>query len=261
MKRYAVIGWPVKHSRSPLMHNAAFKSLGLDARYDAIAIEPDALHDTLDTAELDGFNVTLPHKLAVMDWVDEVDSVAEAIGAVNTVYRVDDRWVGTNTDSLGLRRSLEEAGVEIAGCNAVVLGAGGAARAAVHALRDASVHIAARRFAAAREIGTALDWTDLGDVFPRTDLVIQATSATLGDEARAFAEALPLDALPKHATVCDLVYTPRHTTVLQCAENQGLRIVDGTGMLVHQGAAALELWTGRNAPVEVMRGALLASLA
>lgn len=260
MKRYGVVGWPVQHSRSPAMHRAAFRSIGLDATYDAIAIEPAALHEQLDAIGLDGFNVTLPHKVAVMDWVDEVDDEARAIGAVNTVVRADDRWMGTNTDALGLRRALIESGVELEG-RAIVLGAGGAARAAVRALAGMDVRIAARGLEAAAELGEAVAWPELAEAFGDATLVIQATSATMGDEAGEFAANLPLHALPEHATVCDLVYVPRATTVLHRAEARGLRTVDGTGMLVHQGAAAFELWTGRKAPVEVMRGALLASLA
>lgn len=263
--KYGVIGWPVEHSRSPQMHRAAFSELGIDATYDAVPIAPTELLDRLNGLQLDGFNVTLPHKIHIMGWVDELDPAARAVGAVNTVYRRDDVWVGTNTDAVGLRYSLEEAGVDVAACRVVVLGSGGAARSALYGLRDARERVVvARRFGAAGELARdfgviASEWKDLASAFTDATLVVQATSATLGDDAETFAEALPFDAL-SNATVLDLVYTPRETTVLKRAREHGLSVVDGTGMLVHQGAAAFELWTGRPAPVEAMRAALLASL-
>lgn len=265
MKRYGVIGWPVKHSRSPHMHRAAFAELGIEASYDLVPIPPAELLGRLNDLELDGFNVTLPHKIHVMGWVDALDPAAKAVGAVNTVYRRDGAWVGTNTDAIGLRYSLEEAGVDVPACRVVVLGSGGAARSALYGLRDARERVvAARRFSAAGELARdfgaiAAEWDDLASVLSDANLVVQATSATLGDDAETFADALPLQAL-SDATVLDLVYTPRETTVLRKAREHGLKTVDGTGMLVHQGAAAFELWTGQPAPVETMRKALLASL-
>lgn len=266
---FAVLGWPVAHSRSPRMHQAAFHALGLEASYVPLPVPPGALADAMEEvrANLDGANVTVPHKSAVMPFLDEVEPVARAIGAVNTLVRAGDRWVGTNTDAAGLLRALQEAQAPVRDARAVVLGAGGAARAAVYALLEAGaeVTVAARRLEAARALTDALGGRPLPlgrveQAFRGADLVVQATSATLGDEAQAFADALPLAALPDHATVMDLVYTPRETTVLRAAQARGLRTVDGTGMLVHQGALAFTRWTGRPAPVEAMRAALLRSL-
>ncbi len=266
---FAILGWPVAHSRSPLMHRAAFRALGLDARYVPRPVPPGTLAQAVDEvrANFDGANVTVPHKSAVMSLLDEVEPVARAIGAVNTLVRTGKRWVGTNTDAAGLLRSLEEAEIAVPGMRAVVLGAGGAARASVYALTraGAEVVVAARRAAAARALtgdlgGRPLSLAEVEGPFRDADLVVQATSAPLGDDARAFAEALPLAALPNHATVVDLVYAPRETTVLRAAKARGLRTIDGTGMLLHQGALAFTRWTGQPAPIEAMRAALLASL-
>ena len=221
-----------------------------------------------------GINVTLPHKTAIMPLLDRVDATAEAIGAVNTVFRDGERLVGTNTDAQGLTRSLQAAGVGLQGARVVVLGAGGAARAAVVGLAQAGARrlgVAARRPDQARTLtdslraavpGTELRSLglddELGKAFVDTDLVIQATSATLegSPKAESFAQALPLESLGPQAVVCDLVYKPLQTRVLERAAALGLRTVDGLGMLLHQGALAFEYFTGQPAPLEVMAQAL-----
>ena len=274
---YGIFGWPVAHSRSPAMHNAAFAALGLDAVYVPYAVPPDRLPAAVDAMRvlgIAGLNITLPHKAAIIPLLDSVDATALAIGAVNTVLRDGARLLGTNTDAEGLARSLREANVALSGAHVIVLGAGGAARAAVVGLAHAG---AARIVVAARRIGesqaltallanacdsTQLVALDLGPSLTRAaadcTLLIQATSATLGASPSAvdFAEALPLGVLPPHAVVCDLVYKPLRTAVLQRADALGLRTVDGLGMLLHQGALAFELWTGQAAPLAVMRKAL-----
>jgi shikimate dehydrogenase len=279
---YAVIGWPIAHSRSPAMHNAAFASMAIDAVYVPLAVPEARLSAAvaaLRVQGISGFNVTLPHKHAIIALLDEVDAAAQAIGAVNTVWRKGKRLLGTNTDGAGLCASLCEHDVTLAGSEAVVLGTGGAARAAVVGLAQAgvsSITIAGRRPEQARGLAaelekacgrTRLSSTDLGPGLARAcagaTLLIQATSATLGDtlEATAFADALPLAALPANAVVCDLVYKPRQTTVMRRATERGLRTVDGLGMLLHQGALAFTQFTQRPAPLDVMRDALLAGLA
>lgn len=275
---YGIFGWPVAHSRSPAMHNAAFAALGLDAVYVPFAVPPNRLPAAVDAIRalgIAGLNITLPHKATIMPLLDSVDATALAIGAVNTVLRDGTRLLGTNTDAEGLARSLREANVALTGANVIVLGAGGAARAAVVGLANAG---AARILIAARRIGesqaltaaiaqacgsTQLLALDLGLSLTRAaadcTLLIQATSATLGEAqaTRDFAEALPLRALPPNAVVCDLVYKPLRTAVLQRAHALGLRTVDGLGMLLHQGALAFEHWTGQGAPLAVMRAALV----
>jgi shikimate dehydrogenase len=272
--RLGVIGHPVGHSLSPIMHGAALAALGRDdVSYEAIDVPPAELARFVRTNVLDGLNVTLPHKQAVIPILAEVDEVARAIGAVNTIVREGERLVGTNTDALGLVRSLEEEGITLRGARCVVLGSGGAARAAVVGLCDAgvaSIAVVARRAPAAavlaRELarpGVVLS-AHAQDALARAasgvELLIQATSATLGPEAEPFARAIPFEALDRSATVVDLVYRPRVTTVLRRARDHGLRTVDGTGMLVHQGAAALSRWLGVAAPIDVMREAVLGAL-
>ena len=280
---YAILGYPVHHSQSPAMHNAAFRELNLAATYIACEVRPDDLPvavSGLRALGLSGANVTLPHKTAVRPLLDTLTREAQLIGAVNTLFFRDGALWGDNTDAAGLARALAEGGASLAAARVTVLGAGGAARAAVVGLARAGVTeiaILARDPAASAalvtELGTALaaggcglaagglDATTLSSRFAHTDLLVQATSATLGDTpgARDFAASLPIKALPDHAIVTDLVYKPLRTTVMAAAEGRQLRTVDGLGMLLHQGALAFERWTGRAAPLAVMREALVSS--
>jgi shikimate dehydrogenase len=272
---YAVMGWPVAHSRSPAMHNAALAELGLDGVYLPLAVPPERLPDAVAAAlELGvrGFNVTLPHKSAIIPLLAHVEPSARAIGAVNTVARDGGRFIGLNTDAGGLVRSLREAGVELAGATVVILGAGGAARAAVVGLAQAGaarITVAARRADQAQAMTLELAAhcapallvaSDMGralaEALITATLLVQATSATLDERSPGFAERLPLQLMPAGASVCDLVYQPRDTSVLRRARSLGFRGVDGLGMLLHQGALAFEHWTGEPAPLSAMRRAL-----
>jgi shikimate dehydrogenase len=275
---YGILGWPVEHSRSPAMHNAAFKARGLDASYVRFPTHPDDVADAvrgLKALGVRGANVTVPHKENVIPYLDEVTPEARAIGAVNTIVREVDRLIGHNTDAAGLARSLEDAGVALEGAEIAILGAGGAARAAVAGLAQRGarhITVCARREEQAHALIGALQPVcgqtqlssallrrdELGVLFEGVSLVVQSTSATLfgSVDAARFADELPLAALPKRAAVLDLVYKPRETTVLAAARTLGLTCVDGLGMLLHQGAMAFELWTHMPAPLEVMRAAL-----
>lgn len=277
---YAIFGHPVAHTRSPAMHNGAFAALGMHATYVPFDVLPDALPAAIAGMRamgLRGANLTVPHKTAVIPLLDGVDKHAEAIGAVNTLTWQGGKLIGRNTDAPGLSRSLAEAGVQLKGAQVVVLGAGGAARAAMVGMAHAGaakITLAARRPRAATELKNALSgplgetgcslniagMTELDGPFATCDLLIQATSATLGTGAGpdAFAASLPLHALPNHATVTDLVYKPLTTSVMRAAEARGLATVDGLGMLLHQGALAFEYWTDKKAPLDVMRAALTA---
>jgi len=273
--RLGIFGWPVAHSKSPQMHESAASALGIELRYERFEVAPDDLADAVERkheAGIDGYNLTVPHKEAIMALIDEVAPAARAIGAVNTVVRVDGRYIGHNTDAPGLVRSLEEAGVQVGDARVVVVGAGGAARAAVVGLANAGaseVTVLSRRpeqgEALVRSLGAhvecALDAAPLSEAswsFEAATLLVQATSATLESNpgAFAFAAALPIDALPAEAAVVDMVYKPLKTSVLARAEERGLSIVDGLGMLLHQGAIAFEMWTGFEPPLDVRRSAL-----
>lgn len=259
------------------MHNAAFAALELDAVYVPYAIAPARLERAVEAVRalgIAGFNVTLPHKAAIMPFLTAIDPAARAIGAVNTVLRDGEQLFGANTDAEGLARALREADVPLQGSEIVVLGAGGAARAAVVGLAQAGatrITIAARRESEAEALVAALAshagtarlhasgfGAGLAEACVQCSLLIQATSATLGAnaEARSFVDTLPLARLPSSAIVCDLVYKPRQTALLERAQSLGYRTVDGLGMLLHQGALAFERWTGRSAPVSVMRAVL-----
>ncbi len=268
--RLGVIGRPITHSLSPLMQRAALDALGRsDVSYEAIDVGPDDLGAELARLANEGFvglNVTLPHKTRVIACLASMDDAARALGAVNTLALERGRWVGSNTDALGLSRSLAENDVTIAGARVVVLGAGGAARASVVALAEAhEVVVVARRLDAAEDVaklhgrGRATTFADLARALSGADLIVQASSGTLGPGAEDFAAAIPLELAPS-AAVVDLVYRPRVTALLVRARALGLRTVDGVGMLVYQGAASLARWIGADPPIEVMREAVLRAL-
>jgi shikimate dehydrogenase len=248
---------PAGHTRSPAMHNAAFRALGLDAVYLAFDVVPAALPAAIAGARALGIRqlaISLPHKQAVVELLDEIDDTARRIGAVNTVTRrPDGRLVGSNTDWLGAVRALERERA-LSGARAVVLGAGGAARAVVFGLlaRGASVVVLNRTPERARELAAALGAQGAGPLagLGRTpfDVLVNATAVGLArDES-----PVPAEALPPGALVMDTVYEPERTRLLRDAEARGARAIGGKWMLVHQAAEQLRLWTGREAPIAVM---------
>ena len=278
MRLAAVLGWPIGHSRSPQIMNAAFAALGIDALLVAIGVPPDGLAAAvagLRSQRALGASVTIPHKLAVIALCDEISDAARAIGAVNCLQFAGEQLIGHNTDEGGFtdglvasgwpKAAIASGGSRVNGpsrtggpSRAVVLGAGGAARAVTYALRGAhEVDVIARRpndvvWTAARP------WTELElrDRFEHADLVIDCTSLGLGgpDEI-AVTNALPLDALPPEAWVATLVYH-RSTRLLERARELGHPTLDGRPMLVHQAARAFTIWTGQAAPIAIMTAAL-----
>ncbi len=270
-RRFAVIGDPIEHSLSPAMQQAAFNHLGIDATYARRHVTADALPTLLacfDEEGIEGFNVTLPHKVAIQPFLDQVDETATRVGAVNTVYQQEGRWLGTNTDAEGFWRSIEGVVTRFHqrsdARTAIVLGAGGAARAVVVALRDHGyrVGVMARRPTQAQmleALGTStLPW---GAPLEAT-LVVNATSASLYDagDASGFAASLAMEAGAAKVYV-DLVYAPQPLPFLARARALGAQTVDGIGMLVHQGALAFAHWTGQRGPAQVMERALREALA
>ena len=258
-RRAAVIGHPVGHSRSPAMHTAAYRALGLDWEYTAIEVESADLPAFVAGLEAGGFagvNVTIPHKQAVLELCDEVSEQARRAGSVNTVLVRDGRLRGETTDGFGLLWALGD--VEPA--DALLLGAGGAARAAATALADAGwrVRVSARRSEAAAELGAGVEpWP------PRAGarLVVNATPLGQGEAGTVPGQPgtvpIPVELITPDTIVCDLAYrgdgTP--TPLMQAAAARGARAVDGLDVLVGQGIAAFELFTGVPAPVDVMRAA------
>jgi len=274
-----LIGWPVEHSLSPAMHNAAFADLGLDWAYVPLPVGHDNVQDALKgLAALNfvGVNVTVPHKQAVIRYLDELSDAARTTGAVNTIHIKDGKFFGYNTDAIGFLNSLLEADCDPKGCRVAVLGAGGAARAVVFALARAEAASVTVLNRTTERAAFLVD--DLADTFPDSqldfspltndslatlnddiDLVINTTSVGMwpDTEHTPWPDEVPI---PKQATFCDLVYNPLETMFLTRARAAGVRTVDGLGMLIHQGAYAFEMWTGQQPPIEVMRQACLSGL-
>jgi len=265
----AVIGWPVEHSRSPQMFEAAFAEAGVDAAMIPIGVPPESFATVvaaLRALRALGACVTVPHKLAAAALCDELSAAARAIGAVNCLHVAGDRLVGHNTDCHGFTDALAAAGLAPGGLRCVLLGAGGAARAVAHGLDlagAAAIDVLAR--APERVAWTAArPWTadELRPALARADLLIDATPVGLAETAADLAavDALPLDALPSGACVASLVYH-RRPRLLERAAERGHRTLDGRGMLVHQGARAFAIFTGAPPPVAAMHRALDAALA
>jgi shikimate dehydrogenase len=253
----AVIGWPVEHSKSPTMLNAAFAATGIAAEMIKVGVSPE--HFAAKLAELRalpmlGASVTTPHKLAAHDLCDELSPAARAIGAVNCLQLVGLKMIGHNTDAPGFVDAVTAAGLGLAGARVVLLGAGGAARAVAYGCREAGAHVEiAARTPASVAWTTAAPWSALAGLFARAQLVVDCTSSGLADEVLD----VPLDALARSATVATLVYHAR-TDLLERASDRGHSTLDGGPMLLHQGARAFTLWTGVPAPLDVMAAALRA---
>lgn len=258
----AVIGWPVRHSLSPPIHNAAFEATGLDWVYLALPVAPGAVPAAIvgmDALGIDGLSVTMPHKAAVAATLDSLTADAVALGAVNCVHRDGSELVGDNTDGGGFVDSLRlDEDLDPAGMDCVVVGAGGAARAVVRSLAEAGaarVVVTSRRPGPAEQaarlagrVGVVGSPADL----VAADLVVNATPVGMGaDGGLAFDPVQCRDG----TVVVDLVYHPAETPLLVAAGEAGHRTVGGIGMLVHQAARAFSRWTGVAAPVEVMAAA------
>ncbi|WP_256546421.1 shikimate dehydrogenase [Halobellus inordinatus] len=267
MDVYGLLGNPVEHSLSPPMHEAAYEALGIDARYVTFEPDRDAAAEAVAAAEtlgIAGLNVTIPFKQDVLDAV-ESDDVARRVGAVNTIDFSDETPRGYNTDVAGVERSFAHHGVVIDGRDAVVVGAGGAGRAASFALADAgaSVHIANRTVESAESLaadvpGATAGGLDTLDRVADADLLVNATS--VGMEPDVGETPVPVDHLHADLAVLDAVYAPIETRLLREAAEVGATTIDGAWMLLFQGVEAFERWTGRDAPVDAMNEALRAEL-
>jgi shikimate dehydrogenase len=258
LTRLGVAGWPVAHSRSPAMHNAALEAVALDGwRYQLLPLPPELFAETvraLPGAGFAGINVTIPHKKAALALADEATATARAIGAANTLtFGPGGAVHADNTDAPGLIAALGDERPR----TAVVLGAGGSARAVVHALASAGVSVSLWNRNAARGRSLAGEFgVEAVQDLPPADLLINCTSVGLADPSSTFKD-LPLqaDSLGEYACVVDLVYRAGGTGLQREARRRGSRVIDGVEVLVHQGALSFERWTGRAAPLEVMRRA------
>ncbi|MCZ6676587.1 MAG: shikimate dehydrogenase [Candidatus Poribacteria bacterium] len=276
-KIVGIIGDPVKHSRSPQMHNAAFAALGLDYVYVPFHVQSDNLRAAIDgfkALNVVGINVTIPHKQDVIPFLDAISREAELIGAVNTLIFKDGKISGDNTDAPGFLQAMHDAGREAPeGGSAVVIGAGGSARAIVVALALAGlgmIVIANRTVSKAVNLaadlskktgvsicGIGLDDGRLPGAVGTSQLIVNTASASM-DVSHPL--LIRPEWLKSQSIVYDIVYTPPETRLLQAAAEKGCQTIGGLGMLVHQGAIAFEQWTGVDPPVETMRKALQEAL-
>lgn len=261
-QRVVLIGKPLKRKHSAVMHNAAFAAVGIDARYEAIELEPENVADFVARVRTEpdwlGLQVTAPYKKLVATLVDEVEPDAQAIGAVNSVAKTaNGRLIGFNTDAPGFRAAVTQAmGRPLQGIDAVVAGAGGAAHAVVFALKSAGVRrltVANRSLPAwvVDEQAVGFDSPEFANAIGSADLAVNATSVGMIDAGLT----IPVEKLPAHATVFDLVYVPPETPLLAAARARRLRAANGEEMLVQQAAIAFERWTGVGGMARVMREA------
>ncbi len=261
-----ILGSPVDHSLSPRMHNAAFAALDLNWSYLAFPVPPGHVAEVVRGLALvgcRGLNATIPHKQEVIDACSSMSDTVRAIGAANTlVPDGDGGFAAHNTDAEGFIRAIDEAApIDLSGETVLLLGAGGAARAVVHAVRarGAQVIIANRTPARAEELGEAIAFEPAAVRRAVDDCRLIVNSTSLGMGRSDLPDELPLDGIGTDHVVNDLVYRPGGTPWLHAAAERGARPVDGLGMLLHQGAVAFEMWTDRPAPLEVMRDALLSA--
>ena len=277
-RRVALLGKPLRRRHSQVMHDAAFNAAGIDARYVLLELDAEEVQPAVVAArgpDWLGLGVTAPYKRVVADLCDEVEPDAATIGAVNNVVRTPDgRLIGINTDAPGFRTGVEFALARpLAGLTVVVVGAGGAAHAVVHACLDAGVHhvtianrtpssavALAERFAGVgtgTTSGVALDDPGFHGALQSADLAVNATTVGMID----LGATIPVSELPDHATVFDLVYVPAETPLVRAARERGLRAANGSEMLIAQAAIAFERWTGVSGMAGVMRSAVAPLLA
>jgi len=273
----AIIGDPVEHSLSPVMHNAAFKELGLNLVYVAFTVTTNGLKDAISGARslgLQGLNVTMPHKNAVMSYLDETDSTAKAIGAVNTILNEQGKLIGYNTDGNGALRALKENGISAKEKKMLIVGAGGAAKAiAFQAAQEVEELVilnrtsekaeqlaeVLRREFGKRVNGGTLSAEVLKKELKTTDILVNATSVGMHPDVNR--SPVPSDLLRRDLCVMDIIYNPFETKLVKDAKAVGAKVVLGLEMLLYQGAVAFEIWTNCPAPVEVMKEAALNKLA
>jgi shikimate dehydrogenase len=268
MKRAYLLAHPAGHSLSPAMHNAAFKYLSIDGRYEAVDVTHEHLAELvqgLRDPNVYGANVTIPHKLAVIPMMDRLSKAAKTIGAVNTIVNQNGELVGHNTDAAGFLQGLEDERIYLRKKVAVMLGAGGAARAIAYALLNSGVaklwvynrtpERAAELVKEFAKVGSAavLKQEELPFIIRQAEVLVNTTSVGMEHNNKTPNESpLPDGLLPKQGFVCDIIYRPAKTKLLHDAREANLKIQNGLPMLVHQGAEAFRLWTGQEPSPQVM---------
>ncbi|HWJ77505.1 MAG TPA: shikimate dehydrogenase [Niallia sp.] len=273
MKKYMVIGDPIKHSMSPAMHNDLFQAYGIDAKYETYHIKRGMLESGLEelrNMKVDGFNVTVPHKTDIIPYLDELDPLSEAIGAVNTVVQKNGKWIGYNTDGYGFLQALEQEKVNLKEQKVLIIGAGGAARAIYFTLAHYGVKwidICNRTVERANmlkedcpfEVHTnILNISEAESSLENYSLVIQTTS--IGMSPNIEVSPINLHYLRSDSLVSDIIYNPLETMILRTAKAKGARIQNGIDMFVFQGALAFEKWQGFFPDTDRMRKIVLNQL-
>jgi shikimate dehydrogenase len=271
-----VIGDPIEHSLSPIMHNAAFQALNLDYVFLAFKVKPTCVDEAVNgmrALNIRGLNVTMPHKKTVMESLDRIDLSAQIINSVNTVLNKENLLFGFNTDGIGAVKALKENGVALKGRKVLLLGAGGAARAIAYSIAKEADELAvlnrtvkdaqalARLVEKAtnkRIVAASLEPEDIDANLQDSDILINATS--VGMKPHPEQTPVPIELLRSNLSVMDIVYNPLETKLARDAKALGAKVVSGVEMLIYQGAASFEIWTGKSAPVEVMRKAALTHL-
>ena len=268
-----VLGYPVAENPTGLMQESGFAALGLNWRYLTIEVKPEDLGDAMRGVRafgMQGINLTIPHKVAVIPYLDDISPEVRVIGAVNTVRRDGDRLIGENTDGKGFLRGVRvDAGVDPAGKHVVVLGAGGAARAIATELVLTGVAdllvvnrspsrgeamVADLKAGTSGPVGFEI-WQGTYRVPETADIFVNATSIGLYPDVDAMPD-IDLSGVKPDLLVCDVVFNPPETPLLKAAKARGLPVLDGLSMLVYQGVIAFQMWTGHNAPEQVMKEAL-----
>ncbi|MFC1915445.1 shikimate dehydrogenase [Chloroflexota bacterium] len=264
-----VIGDPIEHTMSPVVHNAAFRELDIDYLYVPFRVKPDELDKAVEgvrALNIRGINVTIPHKVAIIPFLDKLDPLAEKMGAINTIVNEDGVLTGYNTDATGFLQALLERGIEPKGKNMVILGAGGASRAISFIVteRGANLVILNRHLARAEDLAhrisqvfkkgvkaLALNVENLAPVMEEADILVNTTNVGMNPNVNE--TLVPARLFSPNMVVFDVVYNPIKTRFLGEAEEAGARTINGLDMLVWQGALTFEKWTGQKAPLDIMK--------
>jgi shikimate dehydrogenase len=268
-RTYCIIGDPIDHSLSPAIHNAAFSSLGLNCSYISFRVQEGQLKNSLDSLRainIGGFNVTMPHKVRVLEYVDQYDKTVELVGAANTVKNEDGKFCAYNTDVLGFIKPLRQRGIDFSGFEVTVLGAGGAARAIAVALAGergiANINIVNRNTDRSKELANLLkklglkasivSSDNIQNIASKSNLIINTTPLGMKDEQ----SLIKSSSIRKDAIVYDIVYKPINTNLLESARTAGAKVVYGYEMLLEQAIASFKIWFQRDPPIEPMKKVL-----
>ena len=268
-RTYCIIGDPIDHSLSPAIHNAAFNSLGLNCSYIAFRVQEGQLKNSLDSLRainIGGFNVTMPHKVRVLEYVDQYDKTVELVGAANTVKNEDGKFCAYNTDVLGFIKPLQQRGIDFSGFEVTILGAGGAARAIAVALAGergiANINIVNRNTDRSKELANLLkklglkasivSSDNIQNIASKSNLIINTTPLGMKDEQ----SLIKSSSIRKDAIVYDIVYKPINTNLLESARTAGAKVVYGYEMLLEQAIASFKIWFQRDPPIEPMKKVL-----